>query len=119
MERLQVKQGRILPDVFVRLHGKLAGRPVGSFRKRWTKACEAAGVPGLLVHDLRRSGVRNLVRAGVSEHTAMRISGHKTRSVFDRYDIDTEADLEAAAARLGTIPGTVTRPAVESLTLTR
>lgn len=117
VERLQVRLGRVIPEVFVRLGGKLAGRPLGSFRKRWDSACAAASVPGLLIHDLRRSGIRNMVRAGISEHTAMKISGHKTRSVFDRYDIISEDDLRAAAGRIamGTIAGTIAPAAVESL----
>jgi integrase len=114
VERPQVKLGRIVPDVFVRLKGKRAGRTIGSFRKRWTQACVKAGHPGLLIHDLRRSGIRTMVRAGISEHVAMAISGHKTRSVFARYDITAEADLQAAAARLGTISGTVAPTALES-----
>ncbi|MBI3028810.1 MAG: hypothetical protein HYY64_04780, partial [Candidatus Rokubacteria bacterium] len=115
-------------EVFVRVKGKHAGRPIGSFRKTWARACRAAGAPGLLVHDLRRSGIRNMVRAGVAEHTAMRISGHKTRSVFDRYDIVSESDLQEAARRIaasaavsgavpvaaGTITGTIGRSGVKS-----
>lgn len=70
------------------------GQPIGDFRKAWRSACRAAGLPPLLIHDLRRSGVRNMRRSGMSETEAMRVSGHRTRAVFDRYDIISNADLE-------------------------
>jgi integrase len=73
---------------------------VQSFRKRWKKVCLEAGVPDLIFHDLRRSGVRNLRRLGVQESIVMKISGHKTRSVFERYNIIDEADLTEAARKL-------------------
>lgn len=76
------------------------GKPVKDFRKLWHTVCERAGVPDLLFHDLRRTGVRNLRRLGVAESVAMRISGHKTSAVFKRYDIIDEADLKDAVTRL-------------------
>jgi len=73
------------------------GEPIRDFGTAWEHACEQAGLStDLLFHDLRRSGIRNMVRAGVSEKTAMRISGHKTRSTFDRYDITDEDDIAEA-----------------------
>jgi integrase len=105
-EHSKNKSARILPMV-----GELAniidvpnifhrnGQPIGDFRKRWAAACKAIGVSGRIVHDLRRSGVRHLIQAGVDPHTVMAFSGHKTRSMLKRYHIIALDDLRRAAER--------------------
>jgi hypothetical protein len=98
------RRGILTPLVFCRLKGQ----PVLTFHKRWKTACAAAGCPGRIPHDFRRTAVRNLNRAGVPETVAMKISGHKTRSVFDRYDITSEEDLAEASRKLQALSGTIT-----------
>jgi integrase len=76
------------------------GEQIKSFKGSWKAAVKRAGYPNLLFHDFRRSGIRNLKRSGVSDSVAMEISGHKTDSVFRRYDIVDEADLADAADKI-------------------
>ena len=76
------------------------GNQIGSFRKAWTAACKRAGVAGLLFHDLRRSAVVNMDRAGVPRRVIMQITGHKTEVMFTRYRIVAPADLKHAARRM-------------------
>ena len=97
----------------------MRGQRIRTFWKRWRTACEGAGCPGRIPHDFRHTAVRNLNRAGVTETVAMKITGHKTRSVLDRYDITSEEDLAEASRKLqalaGTIAGTNAKTDAEAL----
>jgi integrase len=108
VRKLEREMGAIIPWLFPHLGKRLQGARRIDYRDSWKTACQKTGVSGRLRHDLRRTAVRNLVNAGVSERVAMTITGHRTRAVFDRYHIVSPADLKAAAQKLaGTITGTI------------
>ena len=93
--------GRVIPYLFPHLTaGRLQGERIRDFRKSWASACKPAGLSGMLRHDLRRTAARNLIRSGVPEVVSMRITGHRTRAVFDRYNIVSPADLQDAARKM-------------------
>lgn len=89
------RRGMVCPWVFHR-----GGKRIMDFYGAWRSACTKAGCPDRIPHDLRRTAVRNMVRAGIPQRVAMRITGHKTDHVFGRYDIVSDTDLEDAAQRL-------------------
>jgi integrase len=77
------------------------GLKISETKRAWKGACRRAGIPGLYVHDLRRTAVSNMINgAGIPEKTAMLISGHKTRSILDRYSIVVEKDIHTAGHRM-------------------
>ena len=115
-ERSKTRVGRVLPisaPIAAVLARRLAQRQgddrlvfgrdavtVRAWRTAWPEACRRAGVPGRLLHDCRRTAARNLVRAGVNERVAMQLTGHRSRAIFDRYNIVREDELHQAGAQL-------------------
>jgi integrase len=74
-----------------------------TFHKAWTAARDKAELPGQIPHDLRRSAVRNLERAGIPRKVAMQMVGHRTESIYRRYHIVAESDIHDAGARLDAV----------------
>jgi integrase len=100
VDALQKHLGRIIPFLFPHLEGRHQGQRIRDFRKAWSTACRASGVSGRLVHDLRRTAVRNMERAGVPRSVATKLTGHRTESVYRRYAIVKDSDLQEAAMKL-------------------
>ena len=97
-EALARRRARRDPDSPLVFHRD--GIPVRRWRTAWRTACQAAGVPTRFLHDCRRTAARNLIRASVSERVAMLLTGHKTRAIFDRYNIINEQELLEAGDQL-------------------
>jgi integrase len=72
------------------------GQRIGSFEKSWRTACKAAGLAGTIYHDMRRSAVKNLTDSGVPRALAMKVSGHRSEAVFERYNIKLDEQVRAA-----------------------
>jgi integrase len=92
---LEVATEKIIPWLF---HRK--GEPIRNYYRAWNKACDDAGVPGRLVHDFRRTAVRNLERSGVPRSAAMKMTGHRTEAVYRRYAIVDETMLKEGGVKL-------------------
>ena len=97
-EALARRRARRDPDSPLVFHRD--GIPVRRWRTAWRTACQAAGVPTRFLHDCRRTAARNLIRANVPERVAMLLTGHKSRAIFDRYNIIHEQELLDAGDQL-------------------
>ena len=97
-EALARRRARRDPDSPLVFHRD--GIPVRRWRTAWRTACQSAGVPTRFLHDCRRTAARNLIRANVPERVAMLLTGHKSRAIFDRYNIINEQELLDAGDQL-------------------
>jgi integrase len=87
-EIIERRLEKCLPECPLVFHRN--GKPIKTFRRAFAAACETAKLVGIVPHDLRRSGVRNFTKAGLSESEGMSISGHRTNAVYKRYNIIDE-----------------------------
>jgi integrase len=94
-EALEKKTGRKIPWLF---HNN--GKPIRNYYTAWRSACDRAGAPGRLVHDFRRTAVRNLERAGIPRSAGMALTGHLTGAIYTNYAIVDEGLLKESAPKL-------------------
>jgi integrase len=108
VQALEQDTEKIIPWVFPHLSGRHCGERIQDFKKAWKTACVKAGCPGMLRHDFRRTAVRNMERVGVARSVATKVTGHRSESVYRRYAIVSDADLQEAAKKLtGIVSGIV------------
>ncbi len=100
VQALERQMGKIIPYVFPHLSGRHRGERIQDFKKAWKTACKKAGCPGMLRHDFRRTAVRNMERAAVPRSVATKITGHRSESVYRRYAIVSDADLQEATRKI-------------------
>jgi integrase len=93
---LERRLGHAIPYVFVHVGKHHEGKRIQDFKKAWKTACRKAGCPGKRRHDFQRTAVRNMERTGVARSVAMKITGHRSESVYRRYAIVSDADLQDA-----------------------
>jgi integrase len=105
IERRRKLRVEACPFVFHR-HGKRLGK----FPRVWKAAAAAIGLPGLLLHDMRRSGARTFIRAGVPEDVVLKLGNWKTRSMLQRYNVVSTDDLVDAQAKLNDAFAAVATP---------
>ena len=94
-DRIERLKSIRIPFVFHR-----NGQRILDIRKSWEIACKNAGLSGTLVHDLRRSAIKIFTERGISEQHGMKLAGHKTPSIYRRYNIVTRDDLKVAVSKL-------------------
>jgi len=105
LERQHARRRPHCPFIF---HGRNCGKRqpcLGAFRKTWHRACEVIGMKGRIPHDLRRSGVKHYIEAGVPPHIVMQWSGHRTLAMLHRYAIIDLDDLRRAGKQASEYQG--------------
>lgn len=103
LKKSQQKGGKGAREVIVSWIFHRNGKAIKDWRKAWKKACTNGGVPGRIPHNFRRTAVRNLERAGVFRSVPMKLTGHKTESVYRQYAIVSESDLTESVAKLAAL----------------